>query len=107
MSELKIVPTELQLINAFTNKPPGVIFKLIKQVGLIPNKKNMLALLMDFAEHSMGVPDLLRALRRAGIDVISDEEMIFAFQQRLAHFISHLYLNFALQFIKCFSLHLY
>ena len=83
MSELKIVPTELQLINAFTNKPPGVIFKLIKQVGLIPNKKHMLSLLIDFAEHALGIPDLLRALRRAGVDVISDEEMIFQFQLRL------------------------
>jgi len=82
MSEIKIIPTEQQIINAFQHKPPGTIFKLIKEVGLVPNKKNMLSLLLDFAEHQQGLPDMLRALRRAGIDVVNDEEMIYALTQR-------------------------
>ena len=82
MAELKIIPTEDQIANALLHKPPGTIFKMIKQVGVVPNKKNMLSLLLDFAENQQGVPDLVRALRRAGIDVINDEELIFALQQR-------------------------
>ena len=97
MAELKIIPTEEQIANALLHKPPGTIFKMIKQVGVVPNKKNMLSLLLDFAENQQGVPDLVRALRRAGIDVINDEELIFALQQRYFNCVlnkSLLYMNY-------------
>jgi len=84
MAELKIVPTDEQIEKSILHKPPGNIFRIISKAGIVPNKRNMLSLLLDFAENDQGVPDLIRALRRAGIDVINDDELIFAILQRNA-----------------------
>ena len=83
MAELKILPTEEQIMQTLLHRPPNTIFKLIQQAGVTPSKKHMLSLLLDFGENDQsGVCDLVRALRRTGIDVVNDEEIVHALLQR-------------------------